>query len=90
MDDYYPVEIFKSRYGGVYEGGDWIACVNCNMPGEAQGGDPTCAAFWCDPHAYIAEPHPYCTPGFGAGPTPATALRNAVKDSEEHQLAEEK
>lgn len=45
--DMYPVRIFQSRYGGVYEGGSWIcASGNTALPKEAFGDDEDCVSFW--------------------------------------------
>lgn len=44
----YPVTIVRSRYGGIYEPGDWVAFHLSpeNLPAEWNAGDAACAAFW--------------------------------------------
>ena len=44
----YPVTIIRSRYGGVYEGGRWVAflCSHEEVPEGAIGDDVECAEFW--------------------------------------------
>ena len=46
--DIYPVTIIRSRYGGVYEGGQWAAldCSHGEVPDAAIGDDVECAEFW--------------------------------------------
>lgn len=44
----YPLTVWRSRYGGVYEGGEWVA-MNCDphsVPSEAYSDDVTCATWW--------------------------------------------
>ena len=62
----YPVTIIRTRYGGVYEGGDWAAfnCDEWDVPGDATAGDPECEAFWREPKAVRV----------GVGGTPDQAL----------------
>lgn len=49
MRDIYPVTIFKTRYGGAYEGAPWVA-VNEDTGSEwlwkAQSDDITCFLTW--------------------------------------------
>jgi hypothetical protein len=43
----YPIVISQSRYGGVYEGGEWFCMANCDfIPDDAVGDDEACADFW--------------------------------------------
>lgn len=45
----YPVTIIKSRYGGVYEGAEWIAFndgEDSEWIAEATGEDTTCSSFF--------------------------------------------
>lgn len=48
MDNIYPVVIIAARYGGVYEGGRWLAftCYDGQIPHAATGDDITCATWW--------------------------------------------
>ena len=48
--DKYPVTIIRSRYGGVYEGAEWIAfndSGDSKFIAEATGDDSTCSGFFC-------------------------------------------
>lgn len=69
----YPVTIISARYGGVYEGGGWLAfnCYEEQVPEAASGDDVTCATFW----AYYSEP-------VGKGKTPNEAYNDLVKKLE--------
>jgi hypothetical protein len=44
----YPVTIFRTRYGGTYEGGEWAAFPlhPLQVPGEPIADDVTCATWW--------------------------------------------
>ena len=45
----YPISIWESRYGGVYEGGRWIAIGNCDLLPQytdIMGDDESCMRFW--------------------------------------------
>lgn len=75
----WPCTVFRSRYGGVYEGGEWVA-VPC-YPGDsrldpAMDEDLTCQEFFMNPPVLV-----------GAGRTPdeaitkLTALVEASADS---------
>lgn len=66
MRDIYPVTIIATRYGGVYEGGQYaaFACSTELVPPEAEGGDTDAMVFWRD-----ADPR-----AVGVGATPDAAL----------------
>lgn len=65
-ENVWPVVIFRARYGGVYEGGEWVA-VNCYTDSRFLEGtmadDTTCQEWFADPPCPVA-----------AGATPAEAL----------------
>lgn len=43
----YPVTIIRARYGGVYEGGEWLAFhEHADFLKDAEGSDLDCAAFF--------------------------------------------
>jgi hypothetical protein len=44
----YPVTIFRTRYGGIYEGGEWAAFPLdlLQVPDEPIADDLTCATWW--------------------------------------------
>jgi hypothetical protein len=48
MRPLYPVTIVRTRYGGVYEGGEWAAffCEPQTVPEAAFGDDVECADWW--------------------------------------------
>lgn len=48
FDEFYPVVVRESRYGGVYSGGDWVLTAGCYSPGrtDAFGSDVPCNEFW--------------------------------------------
>lgn len=62
----YPVTIVRSRYGGTYEPGDWVAFPTPpeSLPSGWDGGDAECARFW--------QEHPE----FGGGATPSEAYED--------------
>jgi len=49
----YPIVIRQSRYGGVYEGGRWVAFPNMyRFPEDtAFGDDVSCAKYWSSSEA---------------------------------------
>ena len=61
----YPVTIFRTRYGGSYEGGEWAAFPlhPVQVPAEPIADDVTCATWW-EQFAYAV----------GVGETPGAAL----------------
>lgn len=48
----FPIVIFQSRYGGVYEGGLWFAVEQCDNPTEtllgAHGDDEECVEWFTE------------------------------------------
>jgi hypothetical protein len=46
--DPYPVTIIRTRYGGIYEGGEWAAFPlhADQVPDDVVGDDVTCATWW--------------------------------------------
>jgi len=44
----YPVTIMRARYGGVYEGGAWVAfhCDPAEVPTEVWGDDIECSHWF--------------------------------------------
>lgn len=48
----FPIVIFQSRYGGVYEGGLWFAVEQCEDPSEtllgAYGDDDECLDWFTE------------------------------------------
>lgn len=67
----YTVTILNARYGGTYEGGQWVAlpCDSFMVPYAAVGGDTECSEFFCDPQMPI-----------GAGGTPQEAADRLSKE----------
>lgn len=60
----YPVTIIRARYGGTYEGAEWLAFhENADAIADAEGDDITCRIFF----SYYVRP-------IGRGDTPETAL----------------
>jgi hypothetical protein len=61
----YPVTIITTRYGGVYEGGEWAAFPlhAAQVPAEAVADDVTCARWW-----------EQFSDAVGVGETPGAAL----------------
>ena len=50
MNDPYPVTIVRSRYGGTYEPGRWLAwpLYEDQLPIGWAGGDAECHRFWSE------------------------------------------
>ena len=46
----YPVTLIRTRYGGIYEGGEWAAFPihSDEIPVEVEGDDVTCATWWSE------------------------------------------
>lgn len=43
----YPLTVFRARYGGVYEDGEWLAFnENTDKLKDAEGDDLTCVIFF--------------------------------------------
>lgn len=70
----WPLTIVRSRYNGVYEGGDWIAfaCDHLDIPEAVQGGDLECQEFFESPR-YGAN-----RTVIGVGPTPNHAFDDLI------------
>lgn len=67
----WPVAIFESRYGGIYEGGCWFAVPECeSVPHGAHGDDSECAIWFSDNVHKV-----------GIGATPNEALKNLIVKS---------
>lgn len=66
----YPCTIVKTRYTGVYEGGEWAAFFMDphEMPPDWDGSDIECIEFWFE-----------FGKGIGIGDTPQEALDNLSK-----------
>lgn len=64
---HYPITIVKSRYGGTYEGGKWLAfnCDPWHVPEQPFSDDVTCMTWW-DEHKDEV----------GRGDTPDAAFEN--------------
>jgi len=75
----FPIIIFQSRYGGVYEGGLWFAIEQCDDPTEtllgAYGDDDECVAWFTENDHAV---------GVGATPNEAYTMLLA-KSVERHQ-----
>ena len=66
----WPVTIVKSRYGGVYEPGVWIAFPQApaDVPDDWRAGDAACAEFFAQRRGHV-----------GGGDTPNEALANLLR-----------
>jgi hypothetical protein len=63
--DLYPIVICQSRYGGVYEGGEWFCIPRCeSIPEDAVDEDCVCVDFW----------HSDASSHIGVGDSPNEAL----------------
>lgn len=73
----YPLTIAQARYGGAYEGSEWIAfhLEPCEVPEEAFGDNSQCAEWWLDNGE-----------GVGRGKTPHEALENLTGIAEPLQM----
>ena len=60
-----PCVIVPSRYGGVYEGGPWLAFPTDDVPTGAMSGDPFCAAWFAENEWWV---------GVGGSPDEALAV----------------
>lgn len=76
MTDLYPVVIRQARYGGVYEGGKWIAFASYDdidqdvLDGYFFGDDDAAVELFSAESGVI----------YGYGETPDTALKNLVEN----------
>lgn len=75
----WPVCVLRSRYGGVYEGAEWIAfnCLAEDVPGDAFGGDIECSVFF---GLHIAKTQ------VGRGASPGAAFDDLVARHERGEL----
>ena len=64
------VTIVRSRYGGIYEPGEWIAfaCWPDQIPPDWNADDVTCAEFFADRRGEV-----------GGGDTPQEAYEDLVR-----------
>jgi hypothetical protein len=77
---FYPILIAQSRYGGIYEGGEWFCIPNCeNIPEDAVGEDCDCVDFWASEVATK----------IGVGDTPDSALLSMLEKNSSHQISDE-
>lgn len=86
MIETYPVTIIKARYGGIYEGGKFIAfCehVDTHVIDDAEGDDITSAMFFDNYPKLRNKP-------IGKGNTPDEAyhdLQSQLKDQQDEEIA---
>lgn len=69
-----PCLIVPSRYGGVYEGGAWLAFPTYEVPEGVMSGDPFCAPWFAENGWWV-----------GAGDSPDAALASLVERLEAAQ-----
>lgn len=76
-DTIWPVTIIKSRYGGGYEGGPWLAfnCEYWQVPEAVYGDDISCSTFFTEYERSNRKKNPL---KIGRGDTPDEALKNLV------------
>lgn len=79
----YPCVVLPARYGGVYEGGAWVAfpCRFDEVPANAFADDVRAMCFWqSDERSPRSEPSPAAEVGRGASPNEAVMdmLRRAL------------
>lgn len=69
-DDLYPVTIARSRYGGIYEPGAWVAFAAHpeDLPPDWHADDVSCASFFGERAEQI-----------GGGPTPQAAYEDLLR-----------
>jgi hypothetical protein len=74
---HYPITITQARYGGTYEGGEWVAfhLLPEDIPEKAFGDDVTCVSWWSD-HG----------DGVGTGSTPQEAHERLLAINEPLQM----
>jgi hypothetical protein len=72
----WPCTIIPSRYGGVYEDGEWLAFPLhfAKVPTVVYGGDPYCAKFFAETDLPI-----------GRGDTPQDAYENLLDQVNPHR-----
>lgn len=66
----WPVTIVRSRYGGIYEPGVWIAFPQApkDIPDDWRAGDVACAEFFTQRRGFV-----------GGGDTPDEALSDLAR-----------
>lgn len=72
----WPIAIWQSRYGGVYEGGRWIAIGNCEILPQhtaMMDQDTECMDFWKSKQA----------DHIGRGATPDEALEDLLRRNQD-------
>ena len=77
----YPLVLFRTRYGGTYEGGEWAALTDERIPEDSIGSDPDCADFWGQVWAHngvLADPRPVA---YGVGATPGDAIADCTANA---------
>lgn len=81
VDFNWRIVIHLSRYGGVYEGGQWFA-IFCGdtFPEDAISDDVTCANFWGSEKGKIC----------GVGDTPDEALSDLFNKNGEAKVVYER
>ena len=54
---YYPITIVQARYGGTYEGAEWLAFNRYpeNLPEDWDGDDMSCNEFWTETREFIGK-----------------------------------
>lgn len=76
----YPVLIFETRYGGVYEKGSWASIANCeSVPEHAVGDDDECSSWWVSEESKMV----------GVGYTPDSAYVDMLNRYKMHGLLDE-
>ena len=77
----YPVTVFTSRYGGVYEGGSYVAALAhpTSIPDTAQGDDTECSEFFMRNRERL-----------GVGETPEAAIKDLEAKVAEYADTEHK
>lgn len=68
----YPLTVMQARYGGSYEGGDWLAfnCYPDVIDKDSHGDDISCSGFWGFGQGQ---------PMVGRGATPNKAIFDLIK-----------
>ncbi len=76
MDEPYPVTIARSRYGGTYEPGKWVAfpCDPEAVPEDWNADDVSCMEFWRTRRHEV-----------GGGDTPDEALEDLLRKQDENR-----
>jgi hypothetical protein len=71
-----PCLVTPSRYGGMYEGGRWLAFPTEELPHGAFGGDAICAAWFADNAWWV-----------GVGDDPNTAVADLFRRLEAAEVS---